>query len=563
RKMFGMHGLSNPAHDPALKTTGGMLYYQYDGTRAVSEVTDRHGDIIERYRYDAFGSIFTGTTTPYNYHGYTGMRYDGKSGLVDMNARWYNPGAARFMSEDTYPGDVSQTQTLNRYSYVMNNPVNQWDPTGHMAEDLFGAAVPAWVKAGETNLIQVGTNTYENWEPVYPGTSPKPVPSEIVLVNTSTAKDGITDTYRQSFTTTWYYQYTTILIQDDIFKRLHDPREQSFSETETYQWDVFISAEEIAKGNQEKIRAMVGFPADAKLVSVDVSLPYQYQQLEKELMKQFRTSQVYGPSNQYATGFSEKEIAGIRSYLNAINQSYTDSNGILRDKGGNVFWSYYENQLMVYGPNDIPASILSEITGNGKPDIVGEIAIDLLSGSLTGAGVRSVRTLGTVSKSTTNFVKNGNIGRYVSNQNGYINFSKGTDEVNYALFNKTHKGAQPKPRVVGPNEGRLQSHHGLQQEWAKNNLSQYGYNPDLAPTVTIETGKGLPHTLISNSQNARRNARVASGQGKWSSSLQDELQYLVDDFTKAGYNRSTIEGVLEQQYNMFDKLKVPYKRIDY
>jgi hypothetical protein len=44
--MFGMHGLSNPAHDPALKTTGGMLYYQYDGTRAVSEVTDRHGDII-------------------------------------------------------------------------------------------------------------------------------------------------------------------------------------------------------------------------------------------------------------------------------------------------------------------------------------------------------------------------------------------------------------------------------------------------------------------------------------------------------------------------------------
>ncbi|WP_079506420.1 RHS repeat-associated core domain-containing protein [Mesobacillus jeotgali] len=247
RKMFGMHGLSNPAHDPALKTTGGMLYYQYDGARAVSEVTDRHGDIIERYRYDAFGSIFTGTTTPYNYHGYTGMRYDGKSGLVDMNARWYNPGTARFMSEDTYPGDVSQTQTLNRYAYVMNNPVNQWDPTGHMAEDLFGAAVPSWVKAGETNLIQVGTNTQEYWEPV-PGTSPTPVPSEIMLVNTSTAKDGITDTYQQSFTTTWYYQYTTILIQDDIFKRLHDPREQTFSETETYQWDVFISAEEIAKG---------------------------------------------------------------------------------------------------------------------------------------------------------------------------------------------------------------------------------------------------------------------------------------------------------------------------
>ncbi|WP_274379949.1 hypothetical protein [Paenisporosarcina cavernae] len=41
-----------------------MLYYQYDGQRNASEVTDRHGDIIEQYRYDAIGGIFTGKTTP-------------------------------------------------------------------------------------------------------------------------------------------------------------------------------------------------------------------------------------------------------------------------------------------------------------------------------------------------------------------------------------------------------------------------------------------------------------------------------------------------------------------
>lgn len=55
RKMFGLHGLSNPSHDPNLKTTGGLLYYQYDGQRNVSEVIDRHGDIIEQYRYVACG----------------------------------------------------------------------------------------------------------------------------------------------------------------------------------------------------------------------------------------------------------------------------------------------------------------------------------------------------------------------------------------------------------------------------------------------------------------------------------------------------------------------------
>ena len=137
----------------------------------------------------------------------------------------------------------------------------------------------------------------------------------------------------------------------------------------------------------------------------------------------------------------------------------------------------------------------------------------------------------------------------------------GVIEANYTLFNKTHKGSLPVPKGTGPNGGRLQSHHGLQKEWSMENLKQYGYDPDLAPTITIETGKGFPHTSISNAQNLRRNARVASGNGKWSSTLQDELQYIVDDFTNAGYSRGTIEQVMEQQYKMLDKLGVNYERI--
>ncbi|MFW0827677.1 RHS repeat-associated core domain-containing protein, partial [Cronobacter dublinensis] len=129
-------------------------------------------------------------------------------------------------------------------------------------------------------------------------------------------------------------------------------------------------------------------------------------------------------------------------------------------------------------------------------------------------------------------------------------------------FNKTHKDSLPKPKGMGPNGGRLQSHHGLQQEWAINNLSQYGYNPKLAPTVTIETGKGLPHTIISNAQNARRDLRVAQGQGKWSSSLQDELNNIVTDFRDAGFKDDVIKSVLDQQYRMLDKLNVPYNKVD-
>lgn len=132
----------------------------------------------------------------------------------------------------------------------------------------------------------------------------------------------------------------------------------------------------------------------------------------------------------------------------------------------------------------------------------------------------------------------------------------------FVIFNKTHKNSSPKPRVPGPHGGRLQSHHGLQQEWAKQNLSKYGYKSERAPTVTIETGKGLPHTTISNAQNARRDARVAAGQGKWSSSLQDELSNIVKDFRKAGFSDDTIDKVLKQQYEMFEELGIKYKKIN-
>ncbi|MGA4465917.1 pre-toxin TG domain-containing protein [Bacillus bombysepticus] len=154
------------------------------------------------------------------------------------------------------------------------------------------------------------------------------------------------------------------------------------------------------------------------------------------------------------------------------------------------------------------------------------------------------------------------IGKGVKMSASAVKTVKGA-ESNYVLFNKTHIQSMPKPKGKGPNGGRLQSHHGLQGKWAEANLSQYGYDPKLAPTVTIETGKGLPHTIITNAQNLRRDERVALGNGKWSSSLQAELKNIVSDFEKAGFSKETIRGTLEQQYRMLDKLKVKYERMEY
>jgi hypothetical protein len=141
---------------------------------------------------------------------------------------------------------------------------------------------------------------------------------------------------------------------------------------------------------------------------------------------------------------------------------------------------------------------------------------------------------------------------------------KGNDnKINYVIFNEMHRESLPVPKGKGPNGGRRQSHHGLQREWANNNLGQYGYDPELAPTITIETGQGFPHTVITNNQNKRRNDRIANGQGKWSSTLQEELQYLIDDFMEAGFSRQDIERILIQQYRMLEKLGIKYERIKF
>lgn len=128
----------------------------------------------------------------------------------------------------------------------------------------------------------------------------------------------------------------------------------------------------------------------------------------------------------------------------------------------------------------------------------------------------------------------------------------------YILFNRTHASALPVPRGTGPNSGRLQSHHALQQEWAAHNLP--GYDLRLAPTITIETGQGFPHSIISALQNARRDARVAAGLGRWSSTINEELAYIVGDLRAAGFGDDVIRRVLQQQYEMLDRLGIVYSR---
>jgi len=131
RKTFGFHGRKDEGREGNVRTRGGLMYYGYDGLGSVTDLTDRTGDVAMKYRYDAFGGLFTGITSPYNTVGYTGKSYDPKASLLEFYARWYDPSVGRFTTQDSYLGTLMAPASQHRYAYALNNPVTKVDRWGY------------------------------------------------------------------------------------------------------------------------------------------------------------------------------------------------------------------------------------------------------------------------------------------------------------------------------------------------------------------------------------------------------------------------------------------------
>ena len=64
---------------------------------------DGEGAVVKSYDYDEFGVTTSTGDTFFNEVTFTGSVADA-SGLLYMNARYYNPSTARFLSQDSYTG---------------------------------------------------------------------------------------------------------------------------------------------------------------------------------------------------------------------------------------------------------------------------------------------------------------------------------------------------------------------------------------------------------------------------------------------------------------------------
>ncbi|MGN8119606.1 RHS repeat-associated core domain-containing protein, partial [Labrys sp. 22185] len=102
-----------------------------DHLGSVRVVADQAGTTSIATRYQPFGlakPITTSTATKED-HGYIGERQD-ETGLLYLNARYYDPHIARFVSPDWWDPTQEGVGT-NRYAYADNNPINVKDPSGH------------------------------------------------------------------------------------------------------------------------------------------------------------------------------------------------------------------------------------------------------------------------------------------------------------------------------------------------------------------------------------------------------------------------------------------------
>jgi len=113
---------------------------------------------VQATTYDAFGNVESSTgssNNAYKYAGQWGYRNDGDDGLMHVGARYYDPLVGRFISADTWLGEIGRPQSLNRYGYVEDDPVNAVDPDGHDRKIIVN---------GELDLKVIGNDVIVKYE---------------------------------------------------------------------------------------------------------------------------------------------------------------------------------------------------------------------------------------------------------------------------------------------------------------------------------------------------------------------------------------------------------------
>ena len=157
----------------AIKTAGSqhdVMLLATDHLGSIIGVWNASGTLLEEHRYSAWGLRTSSTANPRLQRGFTGHEHLQQFGLIDMQARLYDPHLGRFLAPDPYVQAPENHLSLNRYAYCMNNPLKYVDPTGEkwwhwalgdiLSGGLLSTTALLTAEVATTTLITTGLTSY-------------------------------------------------------------------------------------------------------------------------------------------------------------------------------------------------------------------------------------------------------------------------------------------------------------------------------------------------------------------------------------------------------------------
>jgi len=148
---------ANSNHIARKDSNGEIYYYHNDHLGSTNVITNKTCGLSGSIEYYPYGLI-TKLIGNAGGHQYTGKELDAESALYYYGARYYNPKLARFMEPDPIVQNAINPQSLNRYSYVLNNPMKKIDPTGYISTGGVGVGI-GMVVSGALLVIGAGAAT--------------------------------------------------------------------------------------------------------------------------------------------------------------------------------------------------------------------------------------------------------------------------------------------------------------------------------------------------------------------------------------------------------------------
>nr|WP_256489636.1 fibronectin type III domain-containing protein [Pleionea sp. CnH1-48] len=129
--------------DGNAETSFEATYFHRDRLGSMTAELDELGNLRKSHSFDAFGrprSENMSDKTPLQQllgastnRGFTDHEHLDESQLIHMNGRAYDYNLGRFLSVDPVIQEPGNSQSMNPYSYIMNNPLSGTDPSGYSA----------------------------------------------------------------------------------------------------------------------------------------------------------------------------------------------------------------------------------------------------------------------------------------------------------------------------------------------------------------------------------------------------------------------------------------------